>query len=79
MRIFNSCVVYQPPSQPHTFSARLLFDETFAQPVFAVVHCPFVALSVFYSTVFMRNLNIFAFVNCTDVALSVFSGYSPLF
>jgi len=40
MRILNSCVVYKfqtvnprcPPSQPHTFFARLPFDETFAQP-----------------------------------------------
>jgi len=40
MRILNSCVVYKfqafnpgcPPSQPHTFSTRLLFNETFAQP-----------------------------------------------
>jgi len=44
------------PSQPH-ISARLLFDETFAQPdVFAVVNGPVVVLSVFYSTVLMRNL-----------------------
>jgi len=35
-----------------TFSARLLFDKTFAQPdVLAVVKCPVIALSVFYSTV----------------------------
>jgi len=47
-----------PPSRPHTFSARVLFEETFAQPVvFAVVNCPVVALSVFYSTVkLMRRL-----------------------
>jgi len=47
MRILNSCVVYKfqtvkpgcPPSQPYTFSTRLLFDETFAQPdIFAVVN-----------------------------------------
>jgi len=47
MRILNSCVVYKfqtvspacPPSQPYTFSTRLLFDETFAQPdTFAVVN-----------------------------------------
>jgi len=32
-------------------------DETFAQPgVFAVVNCPVVALSVFYSTALMRSL-----------------------
>ena len=46
-----------PPSQPHTFSARLLFDETSAQPdVFAFMNCPVVALRVFYSTVSMRSL-----------------------
>jgi len=38
-----------PPSQPRTFSARLLFDETFAQPyIFAVVNCADVALGVLY-------------------------------
>jgi len=65
MRILNTCVVQQvsncqprcPPSQPHTFSARLLFDETFERPdVFAVLNCPVVVLSVFYSTVIMRSL-----------------------
>jgi len=46
-----------PPSQPHTSSAPLLFDEMFAQPdVFAVVNCTVVALSVFYSTVLMLSL-----------------------
>jgi len=64
MRILNSCVVQQvqtfnprcPPSQSHTFSAQLLFNETFAQSdVFAIVNCPVVTLSVFYSTVLMRG------------------------
>jgi len=41
--------------------------------VFAVVNCPIVALSVFYSTVLMRS-HIFAVTNCADVALIV-SGY----
>jgi len=46
-----------PLSQPLTFSARLLFDETFPQPdVFTVVNCPVVALSVLYSTVLMQSL-----------------------
>jgi len=35
-------------SQPHTFSARLLFDETVAQSFFIFVNRPIVALSVFY-------------------------------
>jgi len=34
-----------------------LLDETFAQPdVFAVVNCPVIVLSVFYSTISMRSL-----------------------
>jgi len=46
-----------PPSQQHTFSAGLLFDETFAQTdVFAVANCPVAALSVFHSAVIMRSL-----------------------
>ena len=53
MRILNYCVVYKfqtvnpgcPPSQSHTFSARLLFDETFAQPdISAVVNRPRIPL-----------------------------------
>jgi len=51
-----ACYATGPPSQPHTFAARLLFDETFVEPnVFAVVDCSAVALSVFYSIVFMRS------------------------
>jgi len=46
-----------PLSQPHTFSANLLFVETFAQPdVSAVVNCPVAVLSLFCSTVLMRSL-----------------------
>jgi len=63
MRILNSCVFYKfatvsprcPPSQPHTFFARLLLDMTFAQPcIFAVVSCANVALSAFYFPVLTR-------------------------
>jgi len=63
MRILNSCIVEQvsnvnpgcPASQPHTCSARLLFDETFVQPdVSALVSYPILALSVFYSPVVTR-------------------------
>jgi len=64
VRIPNSCVVQQVlncqswvsaiAAAPHTFSTRLLFNETFAQlDVFAVVNWPVVALSVFYFTVLM--------------------------
>jgi len=50
-----------PPSQPHAFSARLLLDETFAQPdVFAVVNCPVIVLNVFYSAILMRSLMLLA-------------------
>jgi len=47
--------------QPHSFSARLQFDETFALPyVFAVMNCPVVTLRLFvpllHSTVSMRSL-----------------------
>ena len=65
MHILNSCVVTKfqsvnagcSPYQLHTFSAGLLFVETFAQPdVFALVKCPVAALDLFYSTVLMRSL-----------------------
>jgi len=43
--------------QPYTFSARLLYDGTFALPdVVAIVNCPVVALNVFYSTVVIGSL-----------------------
>jgi len=45
------------PVQPLTFNAQLLvFDETLAQPHFAVVNCSDVVVSVFYSPVLMRSL-----------------------
>jgi len=45
-----------PPSQPHALHARLLFDQTFAQPdVFAVVNCPVIVLNMFLSTISMRS------------------------
>jgi len=75
--IFNSCVDYQvlnckpgwrPPSQPHTFSDRLLFDETFAQPdVFAVVNCSVAASGVVLLHCCNAPSLIFVFVNCADV------------
>ena len=43
------------PVQPHTFNAQLLlFDETLAQPDFAVVSD--VVMSAFYSPVLTRSL-----------------------
>jgi len=58
--------------QPHTFYAQLLvFDETLAQPDFAVVNCSndeCVLLPCFNT-----QPDIFAVLNCCVVALSVFS------
>jgi len=60
--------------QPHTFYARLLeFDNTLAQPRFAVVNCSDAVMSVFYYPVLTCNLYIFAVMNCCLVELSVFS------
>ena len=45
------------PVQPHTFNAHLLvFDETLAQPYFAVVNCSDVGMSVFHFPVLTRSL-----------------------
>jgi len=45
------------PFKARTFSARMLFDETFARSdVFAVLNCPVVVLSVFYSIILRRSL-----------------------
>jgi len=64
--------VLHPSQQAHTFSALLLFDETFAQPdVFVVVNCSTVALSVLLRC-FNAQPYIFAVVNCADLAPSVF-------
>jgi len=61
------------PVQPHTFYARLLvFDETLAQPHFAVVNCFDAVLSVFYSPFSNRSHN-FAVINCCVGGLSLFS------
>jgi len=45
------------PVQPHTFNVQLLvFDETLAQPDFAVVNYFDVVTSVFHSPVLTRSL-----------------------
>ena len=44
------------PAQPHTNSQLLVFDETLAQPDFAVVNCSDVVMSVFHSPVLTRSL-----------------------
>ena len=41
------------PVQPHTYN---VFDETLAQPHFAVVNCSDVVVSVFHSPVLTRSL-----------------------
>jgi len=66
MRILNSCSLVKfdlanqglrQPVQPHTFNAQLLvFDETVAQPHFAVVNCSDVGMSVLHSPVLTRSL-----------------------
>ena len=91
MHILNSCVVWQtanlgrPPSQPHNFSAGLLFDEEFGEPdVFEVVNCPVVALSVLYSTVLMRGVIFLQFWTSLAYStecdlLSCFNGLPDIF
>jgi len=58
--LFNKFQAVNPgclSSQPHTFSAQLLFDETYVQPdISAIMNWPVVAFSVFYSTVLMHSL-----------------------
>jgi len=43
------------PVQPHTYARLLVFDETFAQPHFAVVNCSDAVMSVFYSRFSTRS------------------------
>jgi len=60
------------PVQPHTFSAQLLvFDETLAQPDFAIVNCSDVGMSVSFLC-FNAQPDIFVLMNCCVVALMVF-------
>ena len=44
------------PAQPHTSNQLLVFDESLAQPDFAVVNCSDVVMSVFHSPVLTRSL-----------------------
>jgi len=56
-----------------TFSARLLFDDTFAQPDLfqnCQLPCPSVQCVLLYW--FNARPYIFAVVNCANIALSVF-------
>jgi len=61
------------PVQPHSlFARRIVFDDTLAQPHFAVVNCYDSVISVFYSPFSTRSQN-FAVMNSCVVALSLFS------
>jgi len=61
------------PSQLHTFSAQLLFDETFTQPhLFAVVNYPVIGFECGLLNCFNAQPYDFAVVSRADVALSVF-------
>jgi len=68
---FSNRVVHQPV-QPHTYTRLLVFDETLAQPHFAVVNCSDAVMSEFYSPFPTRSQN-FAVMNSCVAALSSFS------
>ena len=58
--------------QPHTHARLLVFDETLAQPHFAVVNCSDAVRSVFYSPFSTHSQN-FAVMNSCVAALSLIS------
>jgi len=58
--------------QPHTYARLLIFDQTLAQPHFAVVNCSDAMMSVFYSPFSTRSQN-FAVMNSCVAALSLIS------
>ena len=60
------------PAQPHTNAPLLIFDETLAQPHFAVVNCSDAVMRVFYSPFSTHSQN-FAVMNSCVAALSLFS------
>jgi len=62
------------PVQPHTYARLLLFDETLAQPHFAVVNCSDAVMSVFYSPFSTGSRNFAVMISCV-AALSLFSSY----
>jgi len=57
--------------QPHTYAGQLAFDETLAQPHFAVVNRSDAVISVFYSSFSTRGQS-FAVINSCVAALSYF-------
>jgi len=50
--------VARQPVQPHTYARLLVFDETLAQPQFAVVNCCDALMSVFYFPFSTRSQNL---------------------
>jgi len=60
------------PVQPHTYARLLVFDETSAQPRFAIVNCSDAVMTVFYAPFSTRSQN-FAVMNSCVAALSLFS------
>ena len=60
------------PVQPHIYARLLVFDETLAQPHFAVVNCFDAVMSVFCSLFSARSQN-FAVMNSCAAALRLFS------
>jgi len=60
------------PVQRHTYARLLVFDETLAQPHFAVVNCSEAVMNEFDSPFSTRSQN-FAVVNSCVAALSLFS------
>jgi len=60
------------PVQPHTYARLLVFDETSAQPDFALVNCFDIVMTVLFPC-FNTKPDIFTFINCCVVAVSVFS------
>jgi len=60
------------PVQPHTDARLLVFDETLAQPHFAVANCSDAVMGVFYSPFSTRSQNFVVMKSCV-AALSLFS------
>jgi len=60
------------PVQLHTYARLLVFNETLAQPHFAVVNCSDAVMSVFSSPFPTRSQN-FIVMNSCVVALGLFS------
>jgi len=64
--------VVRQPVQPHIYARLHVFDETLAQPHFAVVNCSDAVMSVFYSS-FLTRSQTFAVMNSCVAASSLLS------